>query len=413
MRRLHTRVIFARDSFPYLGGSSTILYLLFQTLQKRLPNAECWNIVTPRMSEMGKTHFGPHWPNPKGLNNVRTFVVDGRRGVATVRRALRETPVAAIISKSRGTTAFLKRLGPTIPVWHLTSTCSIVKNAVAADRVPSMESVIRQLRTNDLPKQTCVEERQAVRLADRILFHTKNMRFWYYTFYPEYREKMAEEIFWDFPLLKRQFHHLNRTPWGKRPIDLLFVASDWKRAEKNFPLLKKLCYAFQQKNVMVIGFVPERLPNGVITFETMSQEDVLQAMVQAKVVVCPSRYDEAPNVLFEAAIAGCNLVCSKNCGNYQLADPDLVADLELPSFVEKIKLALHGYREPHAGSFSRQDLGQWLVKEFPSDRDFESCVRFFSPCLQFVESLSDVFGRPFVFRRVSFHGNKVLADRLS
>ena len=364
-RHGHGRLILAREGFPYLGGSSTLLYLLFETLQAKLPDAECWNIVTPHMWKTARYHYGPHWSNPRGLQNVRTFLLDGAKGRLAIKRALRAKPTAAIVSKSRTSTALLKELDASIPMWHLTSTCSIVKNAVASGRFPSMEHVIRQLRTDRFPPLRSPEEQHAVRRADRILFHTKSVKFWYYTFYPQGREKMEEEIFWDYPLIKRQFHHINarKTPWAARPIDLLFVATDWKRGEKNFPLLKQLCRSFERKKIMVIGFLPERLPRSVIAFNTMSQDDVVQAMVQAKVVVCPSRYDEAPNVLFEAAIAEANIVCSKNCGNYRLAHEALVAQLDRHDFIRKIRIALRSYYPPDTEMFSKHDVSQWIVKQ--------------------------------------------------
>ena len=364
MSGLDARIIFARNSFPYLGGSSTYLYLLFETLRKELPHAECWNILTPRVQEVGRRYYGPDWPNPKRLPNVRTFVVDGRKGRSQIHRALREKPVAAVLSKARETTSFLNRLEPDLHVWHLTSTCSIVKNAVAESRFPSMEYILKQLKRNRFPKVHCAEEQQAVRLADRILFHTEGMKFWYHAFYPEHREKMEEKVFWDYPLIKDRFRRIHpNTPWRNRPIDLLFVATDWRRGEKNFPLLAQLCRSFVRRRIMVIGFLPERLPDSVIAFDKMSQGDVVQAMAQTKVVVCPSRYDEAPNVLFEAAIAGANIVCSKNCGNYRLTDKELVARLEPIDFSDKIQTALGKHRAPNTGDFCKRDLSRWIVQE--------------------------------------------------
>ena len=367
MKQDQAKLILARDGFPYLGGSSTLLYLLFESLQKKLPRAECWNIVTPRVWAMGRKHYGPYWTNPKGLKNVRTFFVNGSRGEASIRMALRKKSIVGVLSKNRKTTTLLKRLNSHVPVWHLTSTCSIIKNAVASDRLRTMESAIRKMRRGQFPKFRCPEELQAVRSADRILFHTKNMRFWYYTFYPQHREKMEEEIFWDYPLLKKQFHQVHgKNTWRKRSIDLLFVATDWRRGEKNFPLLKQLCRSFKGKKIMVVGFLPERLPDSVITFDTMSQDDVVQAMGQAKVLVCSSRYDEAPNVLFEAAIAGANIVCSKNCGNYKLTREEYVARLKPDDFVRKIKLALRRYRPANTEDFLKGDLSHWVFKQLSS-----------------------------------------------
>lgn len=365
MRISRARIILVRDSFPYLGGSSTYLYLLFETLRRRLPNAECWNLISRRTWEIGNRHYGPHWPNPKGLPQVRTFVVEGHRGRTRVRRALRERPVAAVLSKSRKTTALLKELDPSLLVWHLTSTCDVVKNGIATGRFASMEAAIRLIQSDGLPKLRSPEEFHAVRAADRILCHTQSMKMWYFTFYPQFRDKMEDEIFWDYPLLERAFRHIAaKTPWKKRPIDLLFVASDWKRPEKNFPLMRKLCQAFSEKKIMVVGFLPKPLPDGVLTFEAMTQEEVVEAMGQAKVVVCPSRYDEAPNVLFEAAIAGANIVCSRNCGNYLLTPRELVAQLDQPDFSRKIRRALQTLQPtPNLDYFTKTDLAAWIHRK--------------------------------------------------
>ena len=365
MKTSRARILLVRDSFPYLGGSSTYLYLLFEVLQKRFPQMECWNILTPTIWKMGKRHYGTNWTNPKGFANIRTFVLDERKGMLKIRRALKEKPVSVVISKSRKTTALLKQLDPGVPVWHLTSTCSVIKSGVASGRISSMESAIRHLRSNGIMKLRSPEELQAVRAADRILCHTNSMKMWYYTFYPQFRDKVEDEIFWDYPLLEKQFKHIaTKTPWKKRPIDLLFVASDWSRPEKNFSLMKKLCQAFSEKKIMVVGFLPKSLPSTVITFDAMSQEEVVEAMGQAKVVVCPSRYDEGPNVLFEGALAGSNIVCSRNCGNYQLSPKELVAQLDLPDFARKIKRALKSQRKPNTDYFSKTELGGWICKHF-------------------------------------------------
>jgi len=364
MKSSRARILLVRDSFPYLGGSSTYLYLLFETLKKRFPALECWNIITSHTWKVGSRHYGPHWPNPKGFDDVRTFVLDGRRGVTKIRHALREKPVAAILSKSRKTSALLKQLEPAATLWHLTSTCSIIKSGIATGRFASMESAIRRLHTDGIPKRGSLEEQAAVKAADRILCHTNSMKLWYYTFYPEYRDKIEDEVFWDYPLLQKHFHHVaTKTPWKKRPIDLLFVASDWRRPEKNFPLMKKLCQSFHDKKIMVVGFLPKPLPNEVITFDAMSQEKVVEAMGQAKVVICPSRYDEGPNVLFEAALAGSNIVCSRNCGNFQLTPKELLAKLELPDFVRKIKRALQEQRPHNTAYFSKTEMVAWICDQ--------------------------------------------------
>ena len=45
------------------------------------------------------------------------------------------------------------------------------------------------------------------------------------------------------------------------------------------------------------------------------------------------RIDAAPGILFEGAVMGCNLVASKNCGNWEVCHPDPVSytHLTLPT----------------------------------------------------------------------------------
>ncbi|PIQ83089.1 MAG: hypothetical protein COV76_00030 [Candidatus Omnitrophica bacterium CG11_big_fil_rev_8_21_14_0_20_64_10] len=366
----YSRLILARDGFPFLGGSATFLYFLFESIRERIPTSEYWNIVTPRLVETGQRHYGPYWSNPRGLRPVRTFLVDGRRGWTDLRRALLREPRTVVLSKSRKVTALFKKIAPEVPVWHLTSTCEIVKNAVAEGVYPSMESVIRALRAGKFSGARSPDETQTLKSADRILCHTRGMKFWYYTFYPECREKIEEPTFWDYNLTRRQFRNLYpKTPWRRRPIDLVFAATDWRRGEKNFPLMRRLCEHFaKRRRIVVFGFVPKPLPRGVICFDTMLQWDMVRTMMESKAVVCPSRYDEAPNVLFEAAESGANIVCSRNCGNYRLTDPQLTADLDFPDFVRKINTALKRPFPPDTRLFESDDLRRWLIDRLGSRR---------------------------------------------
>ena len=49
-------------------------------------------------------------------------------------------------------------------------------------------------------------------------------------------------------------------------------------------------------------------------------------MGRARAVACPSLIDAAPGILFEASAMGCNVVASRNCGNWEICHPDLLAD---------------------------------------------------------------------------------------
>jgi hypothetical protein len=56
--------------------------------------------------------------------------------------------------------------------------------------------------------------------------------------------------------------------------------------------------------------------------------------------VCPSSFDAAPGILFEASVMGCNVVTSKNCGNWELCnDRLLVSEYTADAFAEAIRHA--------------------------------------------------------------------------
>ena len=68
---------------------------------------------------------------------------------------------------------------------------------------------------------------------------------------------------------------------------------------------------------------------------------LFELLGRARCVVCPSHIDAAPGVLFEASAMGCNVVASRNCGNWELCHSDLLADpVRLDRFAECSRRAL-------------------------------------------------------------------------
>jgi hypothetical protein len=63
-------------------------------------------------------------------------------------------------------------------------------------------------------------------------------------------------------------------------------------------------------------------------------------MGRARAVVCPSLFDAAPGILFEGSVMGCNVVTSKNCGNWELCNDELlVSEYTADAFAEAIRRA--------------------------------------------------------------------------
>jgi hypothetical protein len=134
------------------------------------------------------------------------------------------------------------------------------------------------------------------------------------------------------------------------------------RPEKNLKLLRQIISKDQKTRFHIVGELA-RAPKGVTHHGLISKrEDLFALMGRTKTVVCPSLFDAAPGVLFEAAAMNCNVVASKNCGNWQLCHEDLLADPhDLPTFLERIERSLSKKFEDNMDFFLRQNSYQSFI----------------------------------------------------
>jgi hypothetical protein len=71
----------------------------------------------------------------------------------------------------------------------------------------------------------------------------------------------------------------------------------------------------------------------------------MELMGNTRTVVCPSLIDSAPGILYEASAMGCNIVTSRNCGNWTLCHSELLAErYHIDAFAQCIRRSLtHSY----------------------------------------------------------------------
>lgn len=58
----------------------------------------------------------------------------------------------------------------------------------------------------------------------------------------------------------------------------------------------------------------------------MDRAEMFRLMADTKVVASVSLVDACPGTLFEAAALGCNVVATKNCGNWRVCPAELLVD---------------------------------------------------------------------------------------
>jgi glycosyltransferase involved in cell wall biosynthesis len=130
-------------------------------------------------------------------------------------------------------------------------------------------------------------------------------------------------------------------PFEQREIDALFVASSWNRPEKNFPLVEEIAARARNCTVHIVGEVERQVPYAIHHGLVAEREELFSLMGNAKTVVCPSTFDAAPGILFEASAMGCNVVASRNCGNWRLCHKELLVEpFSAAQFLQKIRYSL-------------------------------------------------------------------------
>ena len=186
-------------------------------------------------------------------------------------------------------------------------------------------------------------ERTGVARADLILTHSDLNRDLYRWFFPEARGKIHPEVIsWVDWIRDEALEYLALArPFEERDVDVLFVANRWERPEKNWPLVRKILRRLGTLRTHVVGECGTSLP-GVRHHGFVEDRERLFALLgRARVVVSASSLDAAPGILFEASVLGCNLVASRNCGNWRICNESLLVErYRAADFVRAIERAV-------------------------------------------------------------------------
>ena len=340
------RILLAASEVPALGGSATASYDLFRLLRERGHDVHYASLLNEDDAAWCELEIGPHMGNPAGLPHVHTIRVTepARQASPGITRLVRD--LAPDVMAGFGFTASqrLKNAEPDRPVAFVTGSCRQAQDYVTSGRARDANDLQQQLARGTLTRRIVhQDEARAVALCDLVITHSRLTLDMMTTFFPgntgkiwpgviSFAEWIAEPA--------RAMRHQAR-PFQDRDIDVLCVATDWSRREKNYPLVAAVAKRLGTARVHVVGAVPHRL-SGVSHHGFIGRRDELFALMgRSRCVACPSLIDAAPGIVFEASALGCNVVASRNCGNWDVCDPGLLADpLGVETLVARILLAL-------------------------------------------------------------------------
>jgi hypothetical protein len=352
---------------PGYGGASTSAYQLLQWMRRSGLEVSFLNLIDEQDAAYFRYTFGESFGNPDGLPNVYNCLLNGPLYSAhsELTDLLGRIAPDVIIGEDFISSLLMKRAFPSSPLLFYTTGSLLMKDAIERHEVRDFVSHAGTIRkTISSPVVAKNEELEAVNAADLVIAHCDMIPFLYQHYYPYQACKLYTEVIWKaewiygeaavFASFKEPFEH--------RDIDVLFMASSWDRPQKNFPMLRNIFSRLKKTNVHIVGSCSERLPGATHHELTTHREDVFRLLGRTKTVVCPSCCDAAPGALFEAAALGCNVITSKNAGNWQLCNEQLlVGPYTAGEFVDKIRLSLSKKFEDNIDFFLNQKSYQKLI----------------------------------------------------
>jgi glycosyltransferase involved in cell wall biosynthesis len=314
---------------PGYGGASTAGYDLFRKMTSDGIDAQFVNLIDERDGEFFTAAFGPQLGNPASLIGVHNVTISPARDPQLeLQRLIEDVSPDVIVGIGTVATAILRENAPGRRLVFYTSGCSQAEIMILAGYAADAMGLRRLFeRSKYAPPIQSRNERNSFRGAELVIANSPMTReFLAHTFAREVG-KIYRRVIWsaEWTYESALQYRGSARPFEEREIDLLFAASSWDRAIKNVSMVKKIAARFRHSSIHIAGDVSAPIPR-VIHHGLISTRSLMELMGNTRTVVCPSLIDSAPGILYEASAMGCNVVASRNCGNWSLCHPELLAD---------------------------------------------------------------------------------------
>ncbi|MCZ6799436.1 MAG: hypothetical protein O7F12_03015 [Nitrospirae bacterium] len=338
------RILIGCYEVPGYGGVSTASYQLYEHLQRDGLDVSYLTIIDGRDEEFYLFMFGENYANPKNLSNVSVCELNGKLlgRHPELTSSLDACRAEVMVGMGYIAALLMKRGMPKTPLIFLPSGCQQIKDQLAkhGDFLSLQSQLLNTKNRSALSHQ---EEKEAVKLSNLIIPHSDSMQFLFQHFFPNQVGKLYDEVIWraEWIFQGASCYSFLAKPFSERDIDILFVASSWERPEKNFPFVRQLVPHLKDVRVHLIGECHD--PLSQVTHHSLitNRDELFRIMGRTKTVVCPSVFDAAPGILYEASALGCNIIASKNCGNWKICHPSLLANpFTVETVVQNIRLSL-------------------------------------------------------------------------
>ncbi|MCI0411739.1 hypothetical protein L0222_02935 [bacterium] len=340
------KMIFGCDKVPGYGGTNSAAYNLFNLLQRDGFDIAYINLIDKHDSDFYRYMYGENYGNPRALKNVfnchlQSPIYFRHPELTGMISALKPDLMVGFGFRAA---LLMKRASRETKMIFFATDCQQMKDALVSNKARNYISHKKLLMNSwKRPKILCREEREAVEIADLIVTHSDSALFLYQKYFPFHEGKIYSEPIWFAEWIHGealQYSHQNK-PFAEREVDALFGASCWERVEKNYNMVREIVGKAEAMRIHVVGEREEEIAGAVHHGLIRDREKFFTLMGNSKAVICPSLFDAAPGILFEASALGCNVVASENCGNSHLCNESLIVNkFSSCGFIEKMDLAV-------------------------------------------------------------------------
>ena len=354
---------------PGYGGAATATYRLFEKMQADGYPVHYWNLIEEEDEEYYRYIFGRDFGNPKHLDNVHTISLQLPlyRAHSDLKERIAEINPDVMVGSGFIAAHVMKKSYPGKTTVLLTTGCQQMKDTIVRKRAKDFIELRQKLnRAVGRPDISSREEEAAVHLCDLTITHSEMTHFLFEKFFPFHTGKIYSKVIWFAEWIYEDalaFSHLKK-PFEQRSIDALFISSSWNRPEKGFKFVKDILRKLKGMEIHVVGEIEDEDPLPAVCHGIMrNRSELFDLLGNARTIVCPSSFDAAPGILFEGSAMGCNLVASRNCGNWEICNESLLVDpFSVDNFVKKIRLSRNERFPDHMQGFVEMKCYQNLME---------------------------------------------------
>ena len=314
---------------PGYGGASTAAYDLFARMLSDEIDVELVNLIDARDHDFFSKTFGAQVGNPANLSGVHNVTVASLQGEqAELRRVIEDAAPDVMVGIGKVGASMLRGNAPHRRMLFYTSGCSQAEQLILDGYAADATGLLRGFKGAKAgPQVRSRNEQEAFRSANLVIANSTMTRDFLAATFPREVGRIYRRVVWsaEWTYQSALRYRSSARPFAEREIDILFAASSWDRGVKNYPMVHKIAMKFQHAAIHIAGYVSSPMPC-IVHHGLMPNRALIELMGNTRTVVCPSLIDSAPGILYEASAMECNVVASRNCGNWELCNAELLAD---------------------------------------------------------------------------------------